>query len=40
MIWYDFLPGWNALLHHSNRGSEYNSEPFRRVMADHRVSAA
>lgn len=27
-----------ALLHHSDRGSQYTSEPFQRLMADHGVT--
>jgi putative transposase len=27
----------NALLHHSDRGSQYNSEQFQRLMADNGV---
>jgi putative transposase len=27
----------DALLHHSDRGSQYTSEPFQRLMADHGV---
>ena len=27
----------NALLHHSDRGSQYTSEQFQRLMADHGV---
>jgi putative transposase len=30
----------DALLHHSDRGSQYTSEPFRRLMADHGVSCS
>ena len=29
-----------ALLHHSDRGSQYTSEQFQRLMADHRVSCS
>jgi putative transposase len=30
----------NALLHHSDRGSQYTSEPFQRLMADHGISCS
>ena len=30
----------NTLLHHSDRGSQYTSEPFQRLMADHGVTCS
>jgi putative transposase len=30
----------HALLHHSDRGSQYTSEPFQRLMADHGVTCS
>ena len=30
----------DALLHHSDRGSQYTSEPFQRLMADHGVTCS
>ena len=30
----------DALLHHSDRGSQYTSEPFQRLMADHGVACS
>lgn len=30
----------DALLHHSDRGSQYTSEPFQRLMADHGISCS
>ncbi|QXX76756.1 hypothetical protein MHY1_p00278 (plasmid) [Methylovirgula sp. HY1] len=30
----------NALLHHSDRGSQYTSEPFQRLLAEHGVACS
>ena len=30
----------NPLLHHSDRGSQYTSEPFQRLLADHGVTCS
>src|SRR6266700_2313831 len=30
-------PAWHALLHHSARGTQYTSEQFQNLMADHGV---
>ena len=37
-IWRRGRPG--ALLHHSDRGSQYTSEPFQRLMADNGVDCS
>ena len=30
----------DSLLHHSDQGSQYTSEPFRRLMADHGITCS
>ena len=37
-IWWRGKP--DALLHHSDRGSQYTSEPFQRLMADNGVDCS